>query len=272
MSDSSVIERQLAGTFAALAESVPEAPSMTWADAKRLRAQISLDSPELPARPSIFRGKSGRTLLSIGIVLSLAGAGTAAAAASGAFDGRATRVFQGFASIPAPASWGYLPGFDSKKEMLEITNAGPEGTTVSLWSYQETQDLICEAIVESNPGQATFPGKPGTGVAGGCSGSIPSSSTTLPSPTPPPPTNNQTYGADAGIWRSPKGALYYLVGGPTPPGATRLRLTFPDGSSETVRAKNGWFATVISQVRFAGGYTGVFFGSDGKQIPGNEAR
>ena len=211
-------------------------------------------------------------MLSVGIAVGLVGAGTAAAAATGVFDNRATKVFQGFASIPVPASWGYLPGFNPKKEVLEVTNPGPEGTKVSLWNYQETADLSCTAIVESSVGQPTFPGKKGTGTAGGCSGSIPTGPTTPATALPPPSPQDRIYGADAGIWRSPKGDLYYLVGGPTPPSAAHLQLTFSNGSSTSIRVHNGFFVTVIAKNLWDGGYSGAFFAGDGQQLPGKELR
>lgn len=267
MSNESVLEQRIVGTFAALAEFVPDVPAMTWADAKLLRSHGESDPP---VKRSRWRGKSGRSLLSIGIAVGLAGAGTAAAAASGVFDSRATKVFQGFASVPEPAAWGYLPGFNPKKEVEEITNPGPEGTTVSLWNYQETPDLSCQAIIESSAGQQLFPGKKGTGTSGGCSGSIPNGATPTSPLPPPPPPQDRVYGADAGLWRSPKGNLYYLVGGQTPPDATRLQITFSDGNIATIRVHNGWFVTAIPKDRWDGGYTGLFFGANSQQILGRE--
>ena len=207
-------------------------------------------------------------LISIGVVAGLAGAGTAAAAATGVFDKRATKVFRQFASLPAPATWGQLPGFDPKKEVYELTNPGPDGTTVSLWTYAETADFGCVAIVESRLGEPTFPGKPATGVSGGCSGSLPEGS--APSTTTPS-TATTTYGAYGGVWRSPTGDLDYLLGGSTPPDAARLELTYSDGTSQAVRAHNGWFVTVLPYDLMAGGYTGAFYDSSGRQLPGTES-
>jgi hypothetical protein len=261
------IEERLTTALLAVADRVPIAPPASWAEAKALRSYPTAQSePTSPTMP-FYRKRSGRVLISIGIVAGLAGAGTAAAAATGAFSKQATKVFRQFASIPEPASWGRLPGFDPRKEVLELTNPGPEGTTVSMWTYPVTADFECVAIVESKVGKATFPGKPGTGVSGGCGGGQPGGKPPL---TTAPPLTDPTLGAYAGIWRSPAGNLYYLTGGTTPLGASRLELTYSNGTSQSIRTRNGWFVTVVPYSLWVGGFTGVFYDSSGKKLPGTE--
>jgi hypothetical protein len=269
MSSEPVLERRLTRVFVTLAEAVPDTPATTWAEAKFDRSHRRSVMSEVSAKQSILRRRSGRTLLSIGIAIGLAGVGTGIAAATGVFDNQgATKVFREFASIPAPASWGYLPAFNAKKERLQVTSPGPDGTTVSLWTYQETPTMSCTAIVESNPGEPLFPGKPETGTAGGCSGSPPNAK--APAVLPPPP-QNRSYGADAGLWRSPKGILYYLVGGPTPAGSAHLELHLANGTTDSIPTRNGWFVAVIGSDLWDRGYIGIFLNGEGQQMPGTEA-
>lgn len=259
------LEDRVRSTFAAIGRTVPDSPPTTWTEAKESRA-ADAGSGRAPTVIPMWRRKSGRTLLSIGIALGLVGAGTAAAAASGAFNSRATRVFRHIAAIPEPASWGRLPGFDPKKVTFELTNPAPEGTTVSLWSYQVTPDFSCMVILESSPGEATFPGKPST-AGGGCGGGLPgqpTSATTLP----PPP--NPTYGPDGSIWRSRRGNLYMLEGGAAPIAASRLVLTYADGSTASFGAHDGYWVGVIPYGHAVARFTGVFFDASGGQLPGTE--
>jgi hypothetical protein len=205
-------------------------------------------------------------LLSIGITLGLVGAGTAAAAASGAFNSRATKVFRHIAAIPEPASWGRLPGFDPKKVRFELTNPAPEGTTVTLWSYQVTPDFSCTVILESSPGEATSPGKPSTS-GGGCGGVLPGQQTSATSLQPPA---NPTYGPYGSIWRSRKGNFYMLEGGMAPAAASRLVLTYADGSTASFGAHHGYWVGVIPDDQAVASFTGVFFDATGRQLPGTE--
>lgn len=257
-----LIEERLAQTLSTVAEIIPESPPSSWAEAKAMRA-MGLPGEGKTSVTLKNRRKSGRRLLSIGIVAGLAGAGTAAAAATGAFNSRANQVFKQFASIPEPAAWGRLPAFNPRNEILEVTNPGPEGTTVSAWTYSVTHGFECVAVVDSEAGEPTFPGK-GPGVGGGCSG-IPSHS--APTVTAASP-QAMTYGADAGLWRSPHGNLYYLTAGKTPEGATRVVLTFANGSTRSVHVGHAWFATGIPYDLFVGGYKGVFYGASGQLLQG----
>ncbi len=259
------LEERVRSTFAAIGRTVPDSPPTTWTEAKQSRAADAAPG-RVPTVVPRWRRKSGRTLLSIGIAVGLVGAGTAAAAASGAFNNRATKVFRNIAAIPEPASWGRLPGFDQKKVTFEITNPAPEGTTVSLWSYQVTPDFSCTVILESSPGEATFPGKPSTS-GGGCGGVVPgqqTSGTTLP----PPP--NPTYGAYGSTWRSRRGILYMLEGGAAPTAASRLVLTYADGTTASFGVRHGYWAGVIPYGQAVASFTGVFFDATGRPIPGRE--
>ena len=259
------LEERVRSTFAAIGRTVPDSPPQTWTEAKDSRATDE-GSGRVSTIVPMWRRKSGRTLLSIGIAVGLVGAGTAAAAASGAFDSRATKEFRQIAAVPEPASWGRLPGFDQKKVTFEITNPAPEGTTVSLWSYQVTPEFSCTVILESSPGEATFPGKPSRG-GGGCGGVVPgqqTSGTTLP----PPP--NPTYGPYGSIWRSRKGNLYMLEGGATPTAASRLVLTYANGTTASFGAHHGYWAGVIPYDQAVASFTGVFFDASGRQLPGTE--
>ena len=259
------LEERLRDTFAAVGRAVPEAPPTTWSDAKASQVAGAAPGRTSTIRP-LWRRRSGRTLLSIGIAVGLIGAGTAAVAASGAFNSPATRVFRHIAAIPEPAAWGRLPGFDPKKVTFELTNPAPEGTTVSLWSYRVTPGFACTVILESSPGEATFPGKPSTS-GGGCGGALPgqqTSATTLP----PPP--NPTYGPDGSIWRSRTGTLYMLEGGSAPTAARRLVLTYADGTSASFGAHHGYWVGVIPYDHAVGGFTGVFYDAGGGRLPGTE--
>ena len=259
------LEERVRSTFAAIGRTVPNLPPTTWTEAKESRA-ADAGSGRVSTVIPMWRRKSGRTLLSIGIAVGLVGAGTAAAAVSGAFNSRATKVFRRIAVMPEPASWGRLPGFDPKKVKFELTNPAPEGTTVSLWSYQVTTTFSCTVILESSPGEATFPGKPSTS-GGGCGGVVPGQQT--PGTMLPPPPN-PTYGHYGGIWRSRKGNLYMLEGGTAPTAASRLVLTYSAGNTASFGAHHGYWAGLIPYDQAVASFTGVFFDTTGRQLPGTE--
>jgi hypothetical protein len=264
VSTDQVIEERLTRTFSTLAGSIPARPPINWSEAKEVHSGASRRS-HMASITSITRRKSTKWALSIVLVAGLAGTG--AAAASGVFNSKANEVLHQLYSVPVPASWGRLPAFNPKKEKLAVTDPGPEGTTISVWTYAAPYGWQCLAVVDSKQGEPTFPGKR-TGEGGGCSGSIPGKGP--PSPTPTlPPGQEQVYGTTSGLWRSPTGKLYYLVGGSAPATATKVVLTFADGSTRSIRVQDKWFGTGISQNLWSRGWSGKFYGPSGEMLPGS---
>ena len=129
-----------------------------------------------------------------------------------------------------------------------------------------TPDFSCTVILESSPGEATFPGKPSTS-GGGCGGVVPGQQTSMTTLPPPP---DPTYGPYGSIWRSRKGNLYMLEGGSTPTAARRLVLTYANGSTASFGAHHGYWTGVIPYDQAVAGFTGVFFDATGGQLPGKE--
>ena len=266
MSTDLQVERLVTRTFSALADEVPSLPPLTWSATKHTRQT----GPEMSGTvtPITAKTRRGATpwLLSLGLVLGATGAG--AAAAAGVFSSQADHQFRQAYSIPLPPAFGRIPAFNPHKEALEVTDPGPNGTTISVWTYPESPTIQCVAIVESERGEDTFPGK-GPGNAGGCSGGLPSpgGAATTPPPSTVPP-QDRTYGGDGGIWRSNTGVLYWLVGSTAPSGATRVVLSFSNGSTQSVAIRHGWFAVGYPDSGIPASYTGVFYGSSGQVIPG----
>jgi hypothetical protein len=169
--------------------------------------------------------------------------------------------------MPLPAAFGQIPAFNPKKEKLEVVDPGPEGTTISVWTYPETSSILCIAGVESKPGKRTSPGKPAAKVSvGGCSGS---GSGSQPSGTVPPPQDRK-YGADGGIWRGYSGQLFFVRAGNAPAGAKSLVVTLSNGKKITAAVRNGWYAFATTY-KLAFGLSGTFYLSNGTAIPGEFA-
>lgn len=249
----------LSKTFTVLSNDVPELPPMTWSDSKAMRAQRSPS----PVQRLVSAARSHkRWTFSIMLVAGVAGAG-AGAAASGVFSPQANKSFSQDYAQPLPAAFGQIPAFDPSKEKLEVVEPGPKGTTISVWTYPESSSILCVAGVESKPGKATFPGKPGRAVpVGGCSGSPSGQSKGSSSAV-----SDQIYGADGGIWRAYSGDLFRILAGNAPRGARSIGLTLSNGSIRTVVVKNGWYAIALPY-KIAFGFTGTFYGPDGAALRG----
>jgi len=249
----------LSRTFTILSDDVPDLPPMTWSDTKEMQARRS---PSPIQRVVATARAHKRWTLSIALVAGVAGAG-AGAAASGVFSSQANKSFRQDYSRPLPAAFGQIPAFDPSKEKLEVVDPGPEGTTISVWTYPESSSILCVAGVESKAGKATFPGKPGRAVAaGGCSGG-PSGPSKSASSAP----SDQSYGTDGGIWRAYSGQLFFVLAGRAPSGASSVRLKLSNGAIRTALVKNQWYAIALPY-NTAFGFTGTFYGPDGAAVPG----
>jgi len=187
-----------------------------------------------------------------------------AAAASGVFSSQADRAFRTQYAIPLPAAFGQIPAFNPAKERLEVTDPGPERTTLSVWTYAESADIFCAAVVESNPGKPTFPGKPPEPVpAGGCTGHLPGASEgqaqAPPTGTPP------HYERFGGFWRGPSGTAYWIVTGSAPNGATRVEFHPAGEAIQSANVRNGWYAFGVPYGQNFG-TTGTFYSSSGSPL------
>jgi hypothetical protein len=250
----------LTRTFTVVVDDVPELPPLAWSDA---RARQVVQNPSrkraLMARARRHKGWT----FSIAVAVGVAGAG-AGAAATGRFSAPANDTFRQYYKMPLPAAFGQIPAFNSAKEKLEVVDPGPENTTISVWIYPESASLLCVAGVESEPGKATFPGKPARQVpVGGCSGSPLGDE----GPATPGPTQNRTYGTFGGIWRGPSGRLYWIVASSAPIGASRVEMKLSDGLVRSAPVMNGWYAIALPDSQ-AVGYSGTFYGPSGQVVPG----
>jgi hypothetical protein len=261
--NTSPLEDRLTRTFDAIASEIQPGPEDSPL------ADISLPRGRRPRR-----SVRNRVVLATGLIGGLALAGTGLAAAAGTFNSRADHAFRQDGAnaplplppdLPAPFTRGTSPSasttqpFDSSKETLEATSPGPDGTSVSAWTYQSSPTSECVAIVESAVGNATAPGKTGTGTAGGCSGSSPQPRTGGP---------GVIFGEFAGVWRSSSGTLYQLVAGNAPAGSNEVVLALADGTNVNASVTNGWYALAIPYSEWQPGYSGVFYGPSGAQVPG----
>jgi hypothetical protein len=265
--NTSPLEDRLSRTFDAIASEIQAGPE----DAPF--ADISLRRGRRPSR-----SVRNRVVLATGLIGGLALAGTGLAAAAGTFNSRADHAFRQDSAnaplsppsdLPAPFKRGTSPStsttqpFDPNKETLEATSPGPDGTSVGVWTYQSSPTSECVAIVESAIGDATAPGKSGTGTAGGCSGSLTPSGT-----QPQTGTSSASYHEDSGVWRSSSGTLYQLAAGNAPVESTEVVMTLADGTTVSASVTNGWYVLAIPYSEWAPGYSGVFYGHSGAQIPG----
>lgn len=147
------------------------------------------------------RWRFGRPSVVISLSIGVAVAGGGIAAASGAFSGQAAHALRQLGSedgpgqqaakalgaeqaaaaaagkpLPSapPASSTTLPPLpDLDQKVFRVTDPGPEGTTISVWSERTGAETGCLAAVESATGQSADPGsKPPTPTGGGCSGGV----------------------------------------------------------------------------------------------------
>lgn len=252
LTDEQVIGR-LRHTLTAVAEVVPREPRCTWTEAKAVPRP-----PQMTRRARLADGvrRHRGWTLSIAIVVGAAGAG-AGAAASGSFNSAANQSFRADRAIPLPASFGALPAFDPSKERLAVVGAGPEGTTISVWTYPESATILCVAAVESRRGLPTGPHQPGQVLAaGGCSGS--------PAAATAPSSPGASY---RGLWRGASGRTYVLVAGSAPPGAAKVLVRLSDGAQLTAHVDHGWFAFGVPDGNPVG-YAGTFYARNGSIVPG----
>jgi hypothetical protein len=188
-------------------------------------------------------------MVSLSIGVAVAG-GAGIATASGAFSGPAAHALQRLASEDGPgqqaaetlraqqaqaaaAATGQRPAPpaspspsttlppppDLDQKVFRVTDPGPEGTTISVWSERTGAETGCFVSVESATGQSVDPGfKPPMPTGGGCGGGAGS-----------PASVTYVYGMDSHIWVSPSGARYYITAGELSATATRVVFRFDDG-------------------------------------------
>jgi hypothetical protein len=217
---------------------------------------------------------------SLGLTAALTAGGAGIAAASGAFSGPASRTLQqltsgqgsgsqaaaraaaaaaaasGMAATPSPSasSATTLPSpSDLGQEVFRVTNPGPEGTTISVWSERTGSESGCLATVESAAGQSADSGsKPPTPAGGSCNGGV-----GIPSSVA------YTYGMNSHIWVSPSGATYQIVAGELSEAATRVVFKFDDGTTLDATAVGGFFALGVPNDRYMGGGTVTAYSPSG---------
>jgi hypothetical protein len=264
MSTDLEVERLLTGTFMAVAEEVPSLPPMTWSEAKHAHQVSSGPSGTVTSAKKGVRRRAAPWLLSVGLMVGGAGAGVAAAA--GVFSSPAAHQLQQISSLPLPVSFGRIPTFDPHKVKLEVTDPGPGGTTISVWTYPESKTIHCLDIVESQRGEDLVPGH-GPAIGASCTQQnvSPSGAT---STSLPAPQSTYDYGGGGFQWRSNTGALYWLTASRAPTGATRVVLTFVDGTMKSIPVANGWFAVGYADPGNPQNFNGVFYGSSGQRVTG----
>lgn len=222
---------------------------------------------------------------SLGLAAALTAGGAGIAAASGAFSGTASRTLQQLTSgqgsvkqtaaqlraeaaaaaasgtaatrTPSVSSATTLPvPPDLGQEVFRVTDPGPEGTTISVWSERTGSESGCLATVESAAGQSADPGsKPPAPAGGACNGGagIPSSVA-------------YTYGMNSHIWVSPSGATYQIVAGELSDAATRVVFKFNDGTTLDATAVGGFFALGVPSDPYMGGGTVAAYSPSGRVL------
>lgn len=219
-------------------------------------------------------------VISVGIGVAVAG-GASIAAASGAFsapaahalrqltrDGeqaqqaiRSLRAEQAGAAgqVPTPPVASTpsttLPSPPDLGQMLfRVTDPGPEGTTIGVWTERTGAETGCLVTVESATGQSADPGyKPPTPTGGGCSGG----GGGLPA------TVAYTYGMNSHIWVSPSGSRYMITGGELSATATRVVFALGNGVTRTAHAADGFFALGIPYDDYMSGGRVTAYNSSG---------
>lgn len=213
-------------------------------------------------------------VVSVSIGVTVAG-GAGIAAASGAFSGPAAHALQQLAREGGPAqqsamalqaeqaraaaeaATGKVPALpvpstpsttlppppDLGQKVFRVTDAGPNGTTISVWTERTGAETGCLVTVESATGQSADPGfKPPTPTGGGCSGGVGF-----------PASVAYTYGMNAHIWVSPSGSMYMIVGGELSATATRVVFVLADGTTFAAHAAGGFFALGIPYTDYMSG-------------------
>jgi hypothetical protein len=59
-----------------------------------------------------------------------------------------------------------------------------------------------------------------------------------------------------------------LAAGNAPAGASKVVFDLADGTTVSPAVSNGWFVVALPYSEWMGGYTGVFYNSAGRQLPG----
>ncbi len=152
---------------------------------------------------------------------------------------------------------------DLDQEIFRVTDPGPEGTTISVWSERTAPQSGCLASVESATGKSADPGaKPPTPDGGGCSGGVGGTQAW---------ESTLVYGGDGHIWVSPGGSTYMIVCGEQSAKATRVVFTLNDGTTYQARAVGGFFALGIPYNDFMSGGTQTTYNATGSVIQTNRA-
>lgn len=195
-----------------------------------------------------------RIAIAAGTVLTVAGAGSGIAAATGLFNpSQPPQRARAFMSSPDPAK---MPG-----ATLQLSIPGPDGTTLQVVTYNvRTSDQIADCVALGIIGPDGRPELP-TGYAL-CSGGGFEPGGAVPTLRQASPSLSLQ------IWKAPSGADYYLIFGQAAiPGVVRVTLSGSDGvTAATELATPNGYVIYIPAASFVGHSHLSFFDKSGKVV------
>jgi hypothetical protein len=269
------IETRLRDAFAEVAQLIPDSPPTSFHEAKARHAgptdsgiTSNLSSTESEfwnrQRPRWSRRPRSLTAIVVAGVIAAGGVGTGIAAAAGAFSPTPTaqnaleqlskNAARDVAGVQ-PVGPRTAPG--PTTEHFLVTDPGPEGTTITVWSSSPTPGMSCFVAEVSEVGESTFPGKPPNPDGGGCGGA-PNAGASA--------SATQLTGGGGSIWRSSSGVLYMIESSATVPSTARVVITFADGTTITPAVGNGWFAFGVPYDEWAAGFTQTEYSDSGTAL------
>jgi hypothetical protein len=135
-----------------------------------------------------------------------------------------------------------------------FSSPGPAGTTLSLITFEGTGDTagdVCYQVAVSDPGAASFPGKPAFQPISRCLPAIDVH-----------PINHPVGDQQGEIYRSHSGVTYMIAVGQAKD-ASSVTYRFADHRTASVKVVDGWYLTSMTYAQYSAGDTETSYGADG---------
>lgn len=260
MDELTFVEDRLRRVFELVERQVPDVPPSL------VPGEDQFEFEQTPHRVT-SRGIRWRSaVIGAGVSVALIGAGTGAAAASGAFSSNVTNLIGPAGRILGSQHPTAFPGATA-----ELSLPGPDGTTLTVTAASTNSNAYqageCDTLTVTLPNGQPAPGA-STSDVGGC-GMIISHSTRL---TPEQRVEAESGGQVVANWTSPSGTEYTIVYGEAAPGTSAVGLEDANGNIgvKANTSTNPWFAVFLPTASYEHFSRLVLFNVDGTAniVPG----